>query len=85
MEDIYTVIIGEYSGDRGGENIMEIKVQMMPWTRKGHSGLSGILLEAMIPDLPAGRQARGACPDLFGACGNDKRTEFINEWYRRKL
>ena len=71
MEDIYTVIIGEYSGDRGGENIMEIKVQMMPWTRKGHSGLSGIF------------QLEGF-PTRF-ACGNDKRTEFVTEWFRRQL
>ena len=78
MEDIYTVIIGEYSGDRVGEDIMEIEVQIMPWTRKGHSGLSGIFQLEGFP-------TRGACPDLFGACGNDKRTEFVTEWFRRQL
>jgi hypothetical protein len=30
-----------------------------------HSGLSGIF-------FPEGFPTRGACPDLFGACGNDK-------------
>jgi len=50
MEDFYTVSVGEYSSDWVGKDHMEVKVQIMPWTRKGHSGLSGIYLEVMIPD-----------------------------------